>query len=401
MFKYILLISIFFWSCDKSAGNEGPNNNEKEETQDSITAEVKDSSSTDIDTPVDVSIEDIEHYLYIGTYTDAGSKGIYLANFDVDSGLISTPIESAILNNASYQCISEDKKQLFSVSELGGKGQVISYSIDEEDGSLTKQSETSTEGFGPCYVSHHSQSNSILVANYNSGNVTRIKYDETSASHQHQGTGPNSSRQEGPHAHCFIIDNNGKFAYSCDLGTDKVYAYNLQEDGLKLHAEITITAGAGPRHLAFHPEMKAMSVVNELNSTVEVFLPDSNGCFSISSSAITTIPENHTTNNQCADIHYSSNGKYLYASNRGHNSIVTYQVNPVNMELSLLGWIQEKINWPRNFTLSPEGTFMLVANQNGNNITVYSIDESTGLLSFTGEEVTLSKPVCLNLLEKK
>ena len=144
--------------------------------------------------------------------------------------------------------------------------------------------------------------------------------------------------------------------------------------------------------------MKAMSVINELNSTVEVFTADEDGCFTNRIFSISTIPEDHKSNNQCADIHYSVDGMYLYASNRGHNSIVVYKVDQETMELEAIQWMKEDINWPRNFTISPDNKHLLIANQNSNKITIYTINNETGKLNYTNNSLSLSKPVCLTFL---
>lgn len=345
------------------------------------------------------------YYLYIGTYTDAGSEGIYRAQFSSDSGKISNPVLVARVNNPSYQCITPDKTQLWSVNESGGgKGAVIGFQINASDGSLKEINEFSSQGSGPCFVSYHEASQTVMAANYNSGNVIRIHTGEKNTgeayTQQHEGTGPLTSRQASPHAHCIKVGPNGQYAYSCDLGADKIYVYRLDETGLKVHTIIHTTAGAGPRHIAFHPGHKAMSVICELNATVETYLPDEDGCFNRFSSEISTLPEDFTASNKCADIHYSPDGNFLYASNRGHNSIVTFQIDQETLQPTLIGWMQDEIDWPRNFTITPDGDYLLVANKDSNTITVYRVNHTTGQLTFTGNKISVSKPVCLNLFPK-
>lgn len=343
--------------------------------------------------------------MYIGTYTNEGSEGVYLSTFDADLGTISKPELVASLSNASFQYISSNKKQLWSVSESGGLGSIYGFNIKPKDGRLKQLSSFSSLGYGPCYVSKHEKSSNVLTANYKSGNVANIPINKngiksaSSFSIQHKGKGPNINRQEGPHAHCIKVDLDGKFIYSADLGIDKVYVYTIENNELKLYKELEMEAGSGPRHLDFHPEMKAMAVVHELNSTVAIYKADENGCFSILQSTISTIPKSFTANNQCADIHYSPNGNFLYASNRGHNSIVIYKVNKETMDLELVEQMDEKLNWPRNFCIDPSGHFLIAANQNSNLITVYEIDAISGKLTYTGNNLSISKPVCINLLD--
>lgn len=346
------------------------------------------------------------YLLYIGTYTDAGSEGIYRAKFNSKTGNITVPELAATITNPSFQCITNDRSKLWSVCEAtDGTGRIQGFNIDLPSGKLNQFLSISTEGNGPCFVDFDEQHHMVLAANYGSGNVfgrNTTGSEQTNKQtfyHQHQGNGPNIDRQEAPHAHSIKADPNGKFVYSADLGTDKIYVYTYIENELVPFKEIEIKAGSGPRHFDFHPQLKAMAVVNELNGTVTLLKPDSLGCFDQYYSTTTTLPADFTAFNKCADIHFSPNGKFLYASNRGHNSLVIYKVDQETMNLEIVGWEIEMINWPRNFTIEPSGNYLLVANKDANNITVYTIDEVTGLLNYTGNSIELSKPVCLNLIK--
>lgn len=377
MYKYVLIIlSIVFIFCTKTNGRSNfyPDQN-----------------------PTIASNPQNQYKFYIGTYTNKGSKGIYSSSYNEISGKIAEPVEVSVIDNASFQCITANNEKLFSVSEFwGGTGKVVAYNINASTGALTVLNEFSSEGQSPCFVAFHEASNSILTANYSSGNVVRIMNDGKTFNHQHTGNSIHKSRQKSAHAHSIKIDLSGNFAYSCDLGTDKVYVYDLREDGLKLYTEIDLKPGAGPRHLDFHPEMKAMCVINELNSTIDVFLPDSNQVFTKHLTTISTIPNDFFENNLCADIHYSSDGKLLFASNRGYNSIVSYKVDQESMKLELIGHTQETINSPRNFALSPDNKYIFVANQEGNSISVF--ENKDGLLLYTGSKLNISKPVCITFL---
>lgn len=347
-----------------------------------------------------------EYLLYIGTYTDAGSEGIYVSKFNSETGVIDKPTLATSITNPSFQYITSNGTQLWSVSEAdNGTGLVCGYNLNKETGMLEKVSSFSTEGYGPCYVNMDEQHQMVLAANYGSGNVVGISTIEKGAvvqntsAHQHEGTGPVVSRQEGPHAHSIKVGPKGKFVYSADLGTDKIFVYTVAKNELVPYSEISIAAGSGPRHFDFHPTQKAMAVINELNGTITLFKPDSVGCFSVYYSTTPTLPSDFTDFNKCADIHFSPNGKFLYASNRGHNSIAIYKIDQETMDLEILGWEKEMINWPRNFTISPNSRFLLVANKDANTVSVYSVDEKTGLLTYTGGSIEVSKPVCLNLIK--
>jgi 6-phosphogluconolactonase len=342
------------------------------------------------------------YYFYIGTYTDGGSKGIYRSTFQSESGEISAPELVATISNPSFQCISKDHKLLFSVGE--STGSVTGFLIDTVTGTLQKTATFSSLGSAPCFVNYDDKTMNVLTANYSSGNVTKIPVTSTgmangeSETHQHTGKSINASRQEGPHAHCSKVDPTGKYIYSCDLGTDKIYVYTIDGESLTLYKTIDIEPGSGPRHIDFHPQLKSMVVVSELAGTVTTFLPDENGCFSDYLSTISTMPDGYTGQNGCADIHFTPDGKYLYASNRGNNSIVIYQIDQSTLEPIIIGWQKNGIKTPRNFAIDPTGNYLLAANQDGNNIVVFKINHENGGLTDTGYRTTLSKPVCITFL---
>jgi len=407
MYKFIFILLFILWSCDNSNGSNDKPITDPVELADT-TKKTVDTTAIDPGNPIDTTAATVvnhSYYFYIGTYTDGGSKGIYKSTFDSDSGTISTPELVATINNASFQSISKDRRLLFSVNESwSGTGSVAGYLIDTLTGELTFTESFGSLGNGPCYVSFDDNSLNVVTANYNSGNVTKIpvtangKANGKSFTHQHTGKGPNTGRQEGPHAHCSKVDPTGKYIYSCDLGTDKIYVYTISGDSLALFKTIETAPGAGPRHLDFHPQLKSMAVVHELNATVVTYLPDADGCFSIENNAQSALPEGFNGQNKCADIHYSNDGNYLYASNRGHNSIVYYSINSATQKTTLIGWQTENLKTTRNFTIDPSGKYLVAANQDGNNITVYEIDNQTGELRYTGISRTISKPVCITFL---
>jgi len=403
MHRFLIVMLFFFASCEKSNGNDLINNdNEVIDKQDSMTVEPE----VPQDDTVQQATNDIDFLLYIGTYTDGGSKGIYLSKFDADSGIITTPELVATINNPSFQCVTADKKQLWSVNESwSGIGQVVGYDIDSVSGALTKIKAYGCEGNSPCFISYHESTNNILAANYTSGDVIRIPVTETGLPngstqlHKHTGKGPNASRQASPHAHCIKIDPQGKYLYSCDLGGDKIYVYTIENGALKVFKEIKTSAGAGPRHLDFHPTNKCMAVVHELNGTVVTYLPDADGCFSIENTTVKTLPDSYKGQSQCADIHFSPNGKFLYASNRGNNSIVIYKMKDETTP-EIVDWQTQNLEFTRNFVINSSGKFLIAANQNGNTVVVFNIDQETGKLTFTGNKISISKPVCVTLIEK-
>jgi 6-phosphogluconolactonase len=421
MSKLLFIFFFLFVSCIQTSGNDPIAKDEDSAITDtsqtiadstnliidpdSIVAPIG-TDSISSDTLINPSTIDKAYFLYIGTYTDGGSKGIYLSEFDADSGIISPPVLAASINNPSFQCITPNKKQLWSVNESwNGIGQVVGFSIDSLSGKLTKIKAYSSEGNAPCFVSYHQKTRDVLAANYNSGDVVQIPVTEkgepngTTHLDKHIGSGPNTSRQQTAHAHCIKIDNKEKYIYSCDLGTDKIYVYTIENNKLNLFKEIKTAAGAGPRHLDFHPENKCMAVINELNGTVVTYTPDVDGCFSIEKVSVSSVAPSFKGESKSADIHFSPNGRFLYASNRGNNSIAIFKMKEDSTP-EIVDWQTQNLNVTRNFTIDASGKFLIAANQDGNNISVFSIDQETGLLTFTGTKVNISKPVCVTLLEK-
>jgi 6-phosphogluconolactonase len=385
---------LFFWSCGK--GNPIVDNDDDD---------IENTDSTSNTKPVD-TITSHNFFFYIGTYTDAGSKGIYRSTFQSDSGRISKPELVATITNPSFQCISKNHKLLWSVTE-SGSGSVTGFLIDTITGNLQKTATFSSLGSSPCFVNFHDESLNVITANYSSGNVTKIPVTSIGIAngkaytHQHTGKSINASRQEGPHAHCSKVDPTGKYIYSCDLGTDKIYVYIISGDSLALYKTLDIEPGSGPRHFDFHPQLKSMVVISEMKGTVTTFLPDENGCFSKYLSTISTMPEGYMGQSGSADIHFTPDGKYLYASNRANNSIAIFQVDPLTLEPIIIGWQNSNIQTPRNFAIDPKGNYLLTANQDGNNIVVFKIDHQTGELIETGFKQTISKPVCITFLNSE
>jgi 6-phosphogluconolactonase len=342
-----------------------------------------------------------EHRLYIGTYTGSGSKGIYTAVFNSETGHLSFPELAAAINNPSFQAISPDNKFLWSVSESDNS--VMGYAIESETGKLELIAQSPSHGHSPCYLAFHRPTFNLCIANYSSGTTSRWKinkngtFGKSYTQYKHEGTGFRTDRQEAPHAHCFTFDLNEKFGYSCDLGADKIYVYSLHAQGMTSVATIPTSAGFGPRHVAFHPGKKIMAVLGELDCSVSLYELDDRGIFSILVQQISTLPKGFNGKNTAADIHFSADGKFLYASNRGHNSLAMFSMNE-EIKLEHIGWKTENINWPRNFRIDPTGKYLLVANQNGNNIVVFSMDSKTGKLTPTSNEIAISQPVCITFL---
>ncbi|MBX7172237.1 MAG: lactonase family protein [Pyrinomonadaceae bacterium] len=354
--------------------------------------------------------------LYIGTYTSTGkSEGIYVHEFDSETGKL-TPIQ--IVKNVlepSFLTIRKDRKFLYAVNELleyeGKKsGSVSAFSIDQKTGNLQFLNKQSSLGDAPCFITTSENGKFALIANYLGGNVSvyPIEKDGNLGASvslvQHSGTGPNKDRQEAAHAHSITLSPDNHFAYACDLGIDKIMIYRFDHNTGKLtpnenQAFYQTKGGAGPRHFSFHPNGKFAFVINELDLTITALAFDEKLGILKEIQTVPTLPVGASrAGASCADIHVSPNGKFLYGSNRGHNSIVSYQIDEKTGSLKYLEHISTQGKKPRNFSIDPSRKFLLVANQDSDNIVVFRIDEQTGKLQSNGNIANVPVPVCLKFM---
>ena len=351
------------------------------------------------------------HMIYIGTYTSGKSEGIYGYQFDPQSGAL-TRVNSIKSTNPSFLAIDRSKRYLYAVNEVGeylGKpsGGVSAYVIERPNLNLRLLNEQATQGADPCHLSVDSKRKVLLVANYTGGNVSvlPIRPDGTLGMvmdvKQHEGSGP-KEQQKGPHAHCIMLDRNERYAFASDLGIDKVMIYRFDRATGKLRPAqqpfAELKSGAGPRHLTFHPNGKYFYVIDELDSTMTVFGYDERNGTLTHIDTVSTLPSDFSGTSYCADVHVSQSGKFLYGSNRGHNSIVVFEIDPRTGKLKLVQHISTAGDWPRNFTIDPSGAFLLVANQRSDNVVTFSIDPGTGQLKPTGHNESIPSPVCLRFL---
>ena len=349
--------------------------------------------------------------LYVGTYTEGGrSGGIYLVRMDRGSGKLSLLDAVDGGANPSFLAIHPNGRVLYAVNELEkyktkSTGAVSAFAIAEENGALTRIGEQLSEGGAPCYVSVDRTGRVVLVANYAGGSTALLPIEAGGSLGpaaqvvQHQGTGPNKERQEAPHAHCILADPSNRFVLAADLGADRVFLYRLDVAGKSLqHVEggdAVMRPGAGPRHIAFHPKLPLVFVANELDSTVATLRFDADRGALSPLVVQTTLPSGWTGTNYPADIHIAPDGRSLYVSNRGHNSIAMFSVVDATGALSLGQAIPTEGDWPRNFTLHPSGRWLLAANQRSNSIVVFERDQQTGRLTLTRQRIAIPSPVCL------
>jgi 6-phosphogluconolactonase len=351
-----------------------------------------------------------EMLVYVGTYTTGKSEGIYLYRFNLSTGDLTHVANTKGVVNPSFLALAPSRRYLYAVNELGDfaakkSGAVSAFAIDRTTGDLRLLNQQASLGADPCYVDVSAESKFVLIANYTGGSVSvfPVKPDgslgEATDMKQYQGSSVNSERQEGPHAHSIMLDPANRFAYSCDLGTDKVMIFRFDaRNGKLLPAEppwVQVSPGAGPRHLAFHPNGKYLFVLSEMKSTVTTFSRDAQQGSLKALQTRATLPKDFAGSNSAADIHLSADGRFLYCSNRGHNSIAIFGVNPSSGALNPVGNESTRGNWPRNFAIDPTGAFLLVANQKSDNIVAFRRDANTGRLSATGHVAEVPAPVCL------
>ncbi len=348
--------------------------------------------------------------VYFGTYTGGNnsSKGIYRSVLDLETGKLSNPVLAAETRNPSFLEIHPDGKFLYAVSESGRAGSVSAYAIDKNTGDLKLLNQQPSGGSGPCHISIDHEGKNALVANYGSGSasVIPIKSDgrlgEPTGFVQHVGSSVNPRRQNEPHAHSINVSPDNRFAFVADLGIDKIMIYRLDTEKGTIEENspsfAKVKPGAGPRHFAFHPNQKYAYVINELDCTVTAFAyqPDSGTLTDIQT--ITTLPNGFDGSNSCAEVRVHPGGKFLYGSNRGHDSIVVYRINPAKGILTFVEHETADIKTPRNFNIDPTGRFCLVANQGGNSVVVFRINQKTGELEPTGYKISVGRPVCVRFL---
>jgi 6-phosphogluconolactonase len=351
-----------------------------------------------------------ELLLYVGTYTSGKSEGIYIYRMDLASGELKHASTVKGVSNPSFLAIDPKRRFLYAANESGefaGRkgGGVTAFSIDQKTGDLRKLNEQHSPGV-PCHVSVHPSGKFVLAANYGGGNVViyPVRADgglvEASDVAQHTGKGGDPKRQSGPHAHCIMPDVSGRHAFAPDLGIDKVMIYRLDVKRGKFipNGFAATRAGAGPRHFDFHPSGKFAYVINELDSTLIAFAYDEAKGALTELQTISTLPPDFSGSSYCADIHVHPSGKFVYGSNRGHNSIVAFAIDQGSGKLNAMAHESTQGKWPRNFGIDPTGAFLLVANQNTDNVVTFRVDQQSGKLTATGQTTEIPSPVCLKFI---
>jgi 6-phosphogluconolactonase len=356
-----------------------------------------------------------ELLVYVGTYTSGKSEGIYLYRLNLSSGELKHVTTTKGVKDPSYLALAPNRRYLYAVNEVeefSGKksGAISAFSVNQQTGELKLLNQQPSLGGAPCYVVVDKTGRFVLVANYVGGNVAVLPVNsdgslgDATDVKQFRGSSVDAQRQEGPHAHCIVLDHANGFAYACDLGTDRIMIFRLDARQGKLIPNgrpwVQVKPGAGPRHLTFHPGGKYAYVVNELHATITAFAHDRTSGNLNEVQTVSTLPQDFTAANTSADIHISPDGRFLYCSNRGHDSIAAFKLDPRNGKLSFIAHESTGGKAPRNFAIDPTGAFLLAANQKSDNIVVFRRDKKTGRLSATGQVAEAPSPVCLKFTTK-
>ncbi|NLF72141.1 MAG: lactonase family protein [Candidatus Anammoximicrobium sp.] len=351
--------------------------------------------------------------IYVGTYTSGASQGIYLGRLDLADGGLRLDGVAAETKNPSFLALHPNRRFLYAVGEISdfaGKrtGAVNAFRIEPATGRLEPLNQQSSGGPGPCHVAVDHSGRNVLVANYGGGSaaVLPIRKNGTLGSAtafvQHQGASVNPRRQQGPHAHSINLDPANRFAFVADLGLDKVLIYRFDAAAGKLTPNdppwASVVPGAGPRHFAFHPTGKFAYVINELGSSLTAFRYDAARGALEEVQTVSSLPAGPVEGNSTAEVQVHPSGKFLYGSNRGHDSIAVFAADAVTGQLKLVEHESTQGKTPRNFGVDPTGRFLLACNQASDTIVGFRIDQETGALTPTGQKLDVPSPVCVKFI---
>jgi 6-phosphogluconolactonase len=353
-----------------------------------------------------------ELLVYIGTYTKTEEQGIHWLKLDMATGKLTAVGKLAGQKNPSFLAIHPNKKFLYAVNEIGNykgekAGGVSAYSIDQKTGALIFLNQQSSKGGAPCHLVVDATGRNVLVANYTGGSVASLpisrkgRLRKAASFIQHEGSSVLKPRQSVPHGHSINVSPGNKFAVAADLGLDKVLVYGFNAKGGKLTPAgfAKVAPGAGPRHFAFHPNGKFAYVINEITLTVTAFAWDEGTGKLSELQTITTLPVERGKGMSTAEVQVHPSGKFLYGSNRGHNTIAVFSIDQKTGKLKAVQHQSTLGKTPRNFGLDPTGKFLIAANQSSGDIFTFRINQDTGELKPTGHSVKIPFPVCVKFLD--
>lgn len=349
--------------------------------------------------------------VFVTAFAPGDQGGIHAYELDGATGKLKPLQRTAGVENPFFLALSPDRKRLYSIhaKQFSGKENehVAAYDIVGRNGELKLLNRQSSEGKASCYLDVDKTGKVVLVANYTSGSVASlpVKADgslgEPASFFQHAGSSVDPKRQKEPHAHCIVVSPDNKYAYSADLGLDQVLCYTLDPATAKLAPNTPpfakSPAGSGPRHLTFHPNGKRIYVINEIANSVTAFDYDAATGALTEKQTISTLPADFTGKSYCADLKITPDGRYLYGTNRGHDSIAAYRIED-DGRLALVAIEPSLGKGPQNLAITPDGAWLICANMPGKNVAVFQIDKATGKLKSAGEPITQVSPSCIMLV---
>ncbi|MCA9108470.1 MAG: lactonase family protein [Planctomycetaceae bacterium] len=348
--------------------------------------------------------------VFISAFASGEEGAIHAYRLGVDSAQLTLSEKTTDVEHPFFLALSPDRRFLYSIhaDHFGGKAdeQVAAYKLLDESGSLELLNRQSTHGTASCYLDVDATGKTVVVANYSTGSVASLPVNddgslgEAVSFIQHSGSSVNPQRQTGPNAHCIVVSPDNRFVFAADLGIDKILGYQLDASNSQLtphrQAFVRMPPGAGPRHLTFHPNGQHVYVINELANSVTHFDYDSEDGFLFERATLSTLPEDFTGESYCADVKITPNGRYLYGTNRGHDSIACYRIAD-DGQLTLLDITPSGGKGPQNLAITSDGSLLLCANMPGNNVQLFRIDPDTGSLASAGESLSITSPSCIML----
>ncbi len=349
--------------------------------------------------------------VFVSAFAAGEKGGIHAYQLDLKTAALKEAHRTAGVENPFFLALSPDGKYLYSIhgKTFGGKEheQVAAYELAGRTGKMKLLNRQSARGSAACYLDVDKTGRTVLVANYSTGSVAALPVQKdgslgkASSFIQHAGSSVDPARQKGPHAHCIVVSPDNRFAYAADLGLDQVLCYHLDAEKAKLTPArppfARSPAGAGPRHLTFHPNGKYVYVINELSNSVTLFDHEGKSGGLTPKQTISTLPKDFTGKSYCADLKITPNGRFLYGTNRGHDSIAAYRLG-ADGRLALIAIVPSLGKGPQNLAITPDGKLLLCANMPGNNVAVFRIDAKSGRLKSAGKPVSITSPSCIRLL---
>ncbi len=336
------------------------------------------------------SAEPTKYWVFVGTYTEGKSKGIYRLVLDTDTGKLSEPSLAAEIEQPSFLAVHPSRKFLYAVNEYSGEqpGSVTAFALDSKSGELTKLNQQSTKGAGPCHLVVDATGKNVLVSNYGGGSVAVLpigtdgKLAPASCFIQHHGQVADPKRQGSPHAHSINLDKANRFVMVADLGLDRIFVYKFDPTEGKLTPNdppaTKLQSRSGPRHFAFHPDGTHAYVINEINCTVTALNYDPERGVLTEVQSIPTMPVPVRPRNSTAEVVVHPSGRFLYGSNRGHDSLAVYSIEPATGRLTVVEHEPTGGRTPRNFAVDPTGKYVLAENQGSDTIVVFKVNPDTG-----------------------